>query len=143
MTEFGNYPALESRVYVLTVQAHAIPLSVHVLLPGSGSRDFVFIPDGSTAQLFPDAFAGFGRSEALGSIFRYIGVANDTVPLATTHWTPSPRPLELRFAIARWSRTSTVPLPAAIHSVQSLPSHPASPMLHEIVVSTSPTGEAR
>lgn len=141
MTEFGDFPTLESKVYTIPVQARAVPLSLHFSLPGSEARDFVFVPDGHTVQLFPKAFASYSRSEALDSIFRYVGGDNTVVPLAGKNWAAPPRRTELRFALARWSRRSTAPLPEAVFSVQRLPLTTAGEPIHEIVPSAPIWGE--
>lgn len=137
MVEFGVYPKFESTVYTISVPPHAVPLSIHISVPASGARDFVLVPDGVTAQMFPDAFAGYARSDALGSIFRYVGADRSEILLANDQWIASPRRTDIRFALARWLRTSTVPFPETVHCIQRVSIGAEGLTLHEIVASNS------
>lgn len=139
MVEFGRYGRRESRIYTVPVEAHAIPLSLHVQLGGGGARDFVFVPDGDTAQELAPAFQGYARSDALGSLFRYVGGGRTEIPLEYpgTRGTTSPR--RLRFALVKWDVTKNLEFPDAVHCLLRVPFGREGRAMHEIV--TAHVGE--
>lgn len=137
MAEFGIYPRYESRVYTVPVEARTVPLSLHVPFRGSGPRDFVFIPDGRTAQLLPAAFERFAHSDALRSVFCYMGEGAAELALGDSVAFPSARRRELRFALVKWNRSTAQPFPTAVHCVQKVPYGYGERAMHEIVEATS------
>lgn len=137
MAEFGIYPRHESRVYTATVDAHVVPHSLHFQFHGGGDRDFVFIPDGRTAQLFANAFERFSYSDAFRSIFCYMGNGGAELGLGESIAFPSARRRELRFALVKWNRGAAQPFPAAVHCVQRVPYGYRGQAMHEIVEATS------
>lgn len=133
MAEFGNYPRHESRVYTVPVEAHTVPLALHFQLAGEGPRDFAFIPDGNTAQIFPAAFEGFAHSDALRSIFCYLGQGRSEVRLCGPGSLPASRRREVRFALVKWNRSGPIAFPRAVHCIQKVSFGHRGLGMHEIV----------
>lgn len=137
MTEFGLYPRYESRVYTIPVEPRAVPLSLHLQFAQGSARDFVFVPGGEMVRLFPDSFQRFSHSDALGSIFRYMGVGSTELPLDGSASFPVSQPREIRFALAKWDRSAAQPFPAAVHCIQEVPYGHRGLTMREIVAVTS------
>lgn len=136
MVEFGRYGRRESRIYTVPVEAHAIPLSLHVQLPGGGTRDFAFVPDGDTAQEFAPAFQAFSRSDALGSRFRYVSGERPDISLEYPGALGSTGRRQIRFALVKWDLSRDLDFPKAIHCLLRVPFGRDGRELHEIVTPT-------
>lgn len=136
MPEFGDYPGYESVVFTVAVEAYAVPTSLYFSMERGGDRDFVFVPDATTAQTYPRAFESYKHSAGLRSIFRYLGGQEIEIPLGDSLTVPVARGSEVRFAIVRWSKSSLAPFPREIFCLQRVSLAGVEGPVHEIVAAS-------
>ena len=133
MTEFGTFPGRESRVYTVTLGAHAVPVSLHFPVTGGGAREFVFVPDPRMAKEFAAPFEGMSHSKALGSIYQYIDRERREVALDDADTGAAGRRREATFALVQWNKATKVEFPREVHCILRVPYGRNGQAMHEVV----------
>ena len=142
MTDFGKFPGRDCRVYTVTIEPHAVPVSLLFPVTGDGQREFVFVPDPKMAKEFAGPFKGLSHSKALGSIYRYVDRGRREIPLEGEDSSAVNRPRQARFALVQWDKTAKVEFPHEVHCIQRVPYGQSGRAMHEIVPATDITGRA-
>lgn len=120
MAEFGDFAGFESKVYRFSVDGDAVPVALSIATTGARDRDFIVVPDDSTAQAYSATFASWSHSAQLGRVFRYLDGDHCEVLLRGAGSGSLRGAGEIRFAIVRWARASEAPFPTVVHCLQQV-----------------------